>query len=351
MRLLAEWAVPVMLAVAGCSDRSAPNEDVGHASMAVSTLLGPLESGWRLPSTGDLNGDGMQDVVWRDYPGNRVAVSLMNGTHVLEQGPMFPGPPGDGWSLISAGGDRNRDGMADLLWHNPTTNRFTVWLMDGTLPAAYGPEIPGPGVGWHLLPTRDFNGDGLPDLLWNDPAANRFTVWLMNGTEPLARGPEIPGPPGEGWIAVFGGDFDRDGMGDVFWSNPTTSRTTVWLMDGTRVRERGPVNPAPSSAEWALVAAGDFNRDLMADNLWFDKRTGHIRVSLMRGTALLAQGPEIAGPPGEGWIAGNAADCNGDGLSDVLWLNTSPLRLSVWLMGGLLPVARGPEIAGPDSAE
>ena len=103
MRILAERILLVsVLAASACSARSAPREDTGSASSALAPipprlLYGPLGDGWRL-LTGDFNGDGLRDVVWRHHASNRLSVSLMRGTQRLEQGPVLQGPPGSGWN-------------------------------------------------------------------------------------------------------------------------------------------------------------------------------------------------------------------------------------------------------------
>ncbi len=224
--------------------------------------------------------------------------------------------------------------------------------MRGTEPFERGPEIPGPpGDGWTCAPCTDFNLDGMADLLWYNPTTNRMAVWLMAGTTPLERGPEIPGPPGAGWIAGFAGDFDQDGRADVFWYNPTTNRMAVWLMDSTEVRVRGPELPGPAGDGWILAAAGDFNADHIVDAAFFNLRTRRATISLMYGTGLLEQGPELPAPPGEDWALGIASDCNGDGMFDLLWLGTRPLRTEVWLMRGTAPWVRGALIAGPGGVD
>jgi FG-GAP-like repeat len=346
-RLGAGTATVAMLLLVTCADPGAPAEDVGRAALPIQPLLGPAEAGWRLPSPGDFNQDGLEDVIWRDHTTNHFTVSLMRGTRVLEHGPTLPGPPGAHWIVVLAGGDYNLDGMADVLWYDPPTNRFSVWLMRGTEPFERGREIAGPpGDGWICVPALDFNLDGMADLLWYNRLTNRLTVWLMHGTEPFERGPEIPGPPGGTWLPGFGGDFDRDGMADVFWYDSVNDRVAVWLMAGTAVRAAGPPIPGPGDG-WILAAAGDFNHDFAADTLWFHPRRKRVTISLMLGTGLLEQGPEIPAPPGEGWIVGNAADCNGDGMSDILWLDAEPLRMRVSLMNGTVPMETGPDIPGP----
>src|SRR6185437_15754233 len=274
-RLAARALVLSALAVCACSDRSAPTEDVGHVAMAIYPAdvpipLGARLDGWRLPSSADYDGDGLQDILWRNQVSNTWSVWLMRGTSVREQGPTFPGPPGRNWSLLTGGSDRNFDGMADLLWADPVGNRMTVWLVRGTELFERGPVIEGPpGDGWLCVAARDFDGDGMPDVLWYNPVTNLMTVWLMRGTEPVERGPEIPGP-GAGWFAIFGSDFDRDGLADVFWYNPDRDRMAVWLMRGTAVRARGAEIPTPPSADWMLAGAGDYNRDFVPDLLWYD---------------------------------------------------------------------------------
>ncbi|MFT3769243.1 MAG: VCBS repeat-containing protein [Minicystis sp.] len=237
--------------------------------------------------------------------------------------------------------------MRDLLWDNVGTNRFVVWLLDGSRLLASGPEISGPpGSGWDTCFGTDFNGDEMADVLWSNPTTNQFAVWLMNGTHVLARGPEIPGPPGTGWLLATAGEFNHDGLPDIVWHNPTTNQLAVWLLNGTHVLAPGPEIPSPGEG-WRVVPCGDFNGDGMTDVIWSDPRTKEFTVWLMNGTQVLARGPVIAGPPGDGWNLVPSGDANGDGMSDVFWDNPTTNRFAVWLMNGAQLLAPGPELPGP----
>jgi hypothetical protein len=356
MRNLAERTLFLTaLAMVACSERSAAHEDVGVASEALAPLgVGavrelldvPSSHGYRILS-GDFNNDGLRDVMWRHLGSNQMSISLMAGTSILEQGPVIPGPPGDDWIAINAVGDLNLDGMTDIVWYNVATKRLTVWLMRGTEPFERGPEIPAPpGEGWLCAPALDFNHDGMADVLWYNPATKKMIVWLMRGTVPYLRGPEIPGPEEDGWFASFAADFDFDGMADVFMYNPDKKRMAVWLMAGTAVRLRGPELPVPPPNGWKLYAVGVFNNGNMIDLRWFDPGAGRTTVTLMAGTHILEQGPPIAGPGGD-WILGNATDTDGDGISDMIWLSGDPLRIMVWLWSGTTPRLLGPAVPGP----
>jgi hypothetical protein len=199
---------------------------------------------------------------------------------------------------------------------------------------------------WRIFNSADANGDGLSDLFWSSPSANLLSVWLMNGAHVLAPGRPIPGPPGEGWTAVNAGDFNRDGMSDVVWTNAARGTMAVWLLNGAELLAPGPEIAGPGRG-WAVVNSGDTNGDGMADAIWYDASANRFSVWLMNGVHVLAPGPEIPGPPGEGWVVTNLADANGDGLADIYWTNPTTNQMSVWLLNGAHVLAPGPVIPGP----
>jgi hypothetical protein len=328
--------------LASCADR-APE---GAPGVAAERQVELVAGGWYILQGIDFNKDGMGDALWYHAGTNEAAVWLLNGAKLLAPGPVFSGPSGGGWAVVTAV-DFNGDGMADVLWANSTTNRFAVWLMEGAQVLAPGPEIAGPGDGWTAAAAGDFNGDGMADVLFYHAASNRMAVWLMDGAQVLARGPAQPSPSGPGWSAVTTSDFNHDGMYDVLWANEGIKSIAVWLMDGTRVLAPGPAIPGPAGDGWIATSAADFNADGMADVLWSNTGSQRMAVWLMDGAQLLAPGPDIAGPAGPGWIAINAADANLDGMGDAMWCNPRTDQMAVWLMDGAHLLAPGPVIPGP----
>ncbi len=107
-------------------------------------LPGPLGDGWTPVIGIDFNADGMADMLWYNATRQVVAVWLMAGTELLFPGPEIPAPPGADWSPVSAG-DLDFDGMTDVVWQDAAAHRFSVWLMAGTGVLVRGPEIPGLG--------------------------------------------------------------------------------------------------------------------------------------------------------------------------------------------------------------
>ena len=76
--------------------------------------------------TGDFNGDGKSDIVWRDTAGD-AAIWLMNGAAVSSAGGLGTVPTT--WSIVQTG-DYNGDGMSDLLWRD-TSGNTAMWFMNG----------------------------------------------------------------------------------------------------------------------------------------------------------------------------------------------------------------------------
>jgi hypothetical protein len=329
----------LLAVLVACSDSQERTASVAERQMP---------SGWKILDAIDFNDDGLGDAEWTDTTTGRVAITLMAGTHLLDQGPPIQGPRGPGWAVVTAA-DFNADGMADVPWYSPVSKRLTVWLFCGTRVLEAGPEIPAPaGAGWTPVYAGDVNGDGMADVLWYDEPEHRIQMWLMQGTRIFLRGRELPGPPGFGWLVPTIADFNFDGLQDILWFNATTHRITVWLMNGTEVLERGPEIDGPPNGDWVAITASDFNRDGMSDVIWNDATTNRMAVWLMDGTCVLEAGPAIAGPSGAGWSVGSAADADGDGMADVFWQNPTERTMAIWTMSGTHVRAPGPAFRAPE---
>ncbi|WP_437278140.1 VCBS repeat-containing protein [Sorangium sp. So ce375] len=251
-----------------------------------------------------------------------------------------------GWKAVRMN-DFNRDDMVDVLWEHPEKSLAAIWLMEGSQLVAPGPVIPGPiGQGWEAVNAGDLNSDGMADVLWRNKEQNLVAIWLMEGSQLLSPGPIIPGPIGQNWKVISLSDLNRDGMADVIWNDKEQNVMTTWTMDGPQLLAPGPVIPGPIGEGWVARSARDFNRDGMADVIWDNEEQSLIAVWLMDGAQLLSPGPILPGLPGFHVVT--AQDYNADGMADVLWNDTERNLMAVWLMeGGTLVVAPGPVIPGP----
>jgi hypothetical protein len=70
--------------------------------VSSSVLVGNVPSQWSVALTGDYDGNGMSDVMWRDTSGN-IAVWFMNGALVVSATPV--GVVSTAWTIQSAGAE------------------------------------------------------------------------------------------------------------------------------------------------------------------------------------------------------------------------------------------------------
>jgi hypothetical protein len=99
-------------------------------------------------------------------------------TPVLENGRTdFVAVSGNGAGVIykntltnGTKGDVTGDGIADVLWQNPSTGEVGCWKMGGSSAQWMGIGTASPTV--KIAGEGDFNGNGISDILWQNPTNN-----------------------------------------------------------------------------------------------------------------------------------------------------------------------------------
>lgn len=190
-------------------------------------------------AVGDLNGDGVADIIWIDSYNSPGTVKVL-----LSQtgGGYLPGPDVlSNSSTVHPGvcvlSDVNQDTKLDLVCSGAVTTQGYIWVFLGHGDGTFDPPVTttmstqgGNYVVPGVVAPGDLNGDGLQDILYGDEANNIFLVMLSDGK----GGFQNPKPLGFSFInggLPVSADVNGDGILDLL--GPIGPQVALGKGDGT----------------------------------------------------------------------------------------------------------------------
>jgi hypothetical protein len=278
----------------------------------------------------DFNGDGRSDILWRHDNGVVTDwLATASGGFTPNSANALNGVS-TSWQVAGTG-DFNGDGRDDIMWRN-VDGRITNWL--GTASGGFTDNaanaLNGVTIDWQVAGIGDFNGDGRDDILWRN-TDGRITDWLgtaTGGYTPNAA--NFSTNVSTGWQVVATGDFNGDGRDDIMWRN-VDGRITNWLGGSTGNFIDNVANAYNGvSLDWHVAGVGDFNGDGRDDILW---RNDDGRITDWLSTAnggYAANTASFYTSLATAWQVMSIGDFNGDGRDDILFRNTDG-RITDWL--------------------
>jgi hypothetical protein len=322
----------------------------------VNVLLGNGDGSYRAPvsyavgdgcravAVGDVNGDGIPDIVTVNAPSfssGSVSVLLGNGDGTFRTAVNFALPSSP---FAMALADLNGDGILDLvITNNPFSGPGSVSVLLGNGNGTFGPPANfAVGSNPRSVAVADLNGDGIPDLVTANNGDNTVSVLLGNGNGTFQ--PALNFPTGIAPVFVTVADLNGDGKPDLITANsPSPSigpgTVSVLLGNGNGTFQA----PATVAAGFnpSFVVVGDFNNDEIPDLTVTG--AGGTRVLLGNGDGTFQATSVSFGSAGSALVA---TDVNGDGLLDLLVALPDYDRIAVLINDGNWPTGGGPGGSG-----
>ena len=275
--------------------------------------------------SGDFNGDGRLDLVV--VPDSGDTLSILEG---LGNGSFFPSPFGRKFAgslkRLSAG-DLDGDGLDELLWMDTSGSLLVMNRFGEPVSYPLGSNSLS-DTSTRPIAIADFDGNGSPDVatLGGNGSSFPFLVLLANAGDGTLRGftPKAY-VPRDALLEVA--DLDEDGRMDLLAIGRDWFGSSALLSNGDGTfRQRTLVLPSiPTTAGAHAVTVGDFNGDDYTDLVlaWKDDSASRVQVHQFRGdgkggfsAAMLVDSlPDISTAT---WpLALTAVDMDHDGLKDL----------------------------------
>ena len=205
---------------------------------------------YQIVGTGDFNGDGYIDILWRNVSTGQNAVWYMSGITYIGYASLNSMTDLT-WQIVGTG-DFNGDGKVDILWRNSSTGQNAVWFMNGAVYSSYAYLMSCTDLSWKIVATGDFNFDDKVDILYWNASTGKSVVWYMNGATYAGYNYLDSYVADTNWRIAGVGDFNMDQKPDIVWRNYSTGQNAVWYMDGYKYKSTDFLNPI-SDMNWVIV--------------------------------------------------------------------------------------------------
>ena len=267
----------------------------------------------------DFNGDGRSDILFRQDNG---AITNFLGTAnggILNNGDNVYTLVDTAWDVAGTG-DFNGDGRDDVLFRNDNGAIFNLLgTANGGVQNNGDNSYMGLSSSWTVSGVGDFNGDGKDDILFRDANGVIFNYLGTASGGFTGNTGNLYTDIGDEWTVAGTGDFNGDGRDDILFRNDNGAITNFLGTANGGIQNNGDNIYTVVDNAWHIAGVGDFNGDGRDDILW---RNDNGAVFNFLGTAnggVVSNGDNSYTAMSNAWHVEAIGDYNGDGRDDILW--------------------------------
>jgi len=217
-----------------------------NGSYAATSVIGHFGA-WQLKAAGDIDGDGVGDLVFQPTCAS-TAILFMNpqGTvrSMVDVGCTLP------YGEVRACADYEGIGSPQLFYQTADTKGTVTYCEMSAGGNFNSSTVLGDMGAWQLRGAGDIDQDGKAELVWQDPAGN-VSVWLHNADGSINA--VMPFGSLGTWVLRGMFDLDGDGVSDLLWQNPDGSTAAWFINSDCTVRATSLLGP---TGNWVIKAAG-----------------------------------------------------------------------------------------------
>jgi hypothetical protein len=256
---------------------------------------------WQITLSPDMNFDGRGEILAMQSNGQVVAFPFQAGNTLGEMRVIWRGP-NSAWNYrITAPGDWDGDGKADLVF---VKNDGDMWLAYGSGNGGLADrnrdgyfDLVQIGRGWaayQVIPAGDLSSDGINDMLAID-TSGRLWLYEGNGRGAFKQGAKQVGKGWQGKSLFAAGDLNGDKKNDILMVNDAGDLYAyLGRGDGTF---KAAVKVGHGWQGCDLSAGADLNGDRLADIVGRVRATGALLFYPGRGGGQFGASKQI----GKGW--------------------------------------------------
>ena len=304
----------------------------------------------------DVDGNGKRVLLVRS-----TAATMQVGRLIGNQFQFSAQPdPGAAFRYVGAT-DFNGNGKSDLIFHNLSQGDVGDVVMWGDFQAANSRVLRGAKPLWEVQAVGDLDGDGLGDLVWRYTLADSRDsgtsyIWFSNGSG-VAQVRKRGGAP-LNWTLLGAMDINGDNAADMLYVDP---QGRMRVLMATRVRTCANLDAGTVPSGYTAIKFGDFTGNRRGDVLVRNFSSGQMGILALNASGRVLPAPtadpddpnaactstslSVTNTPlsllsaDPSWQLYGAADYDGDGIDDIVWLRPNG-QLTLWRMkaNGVAPV-------------